>query len=257
MGNNSSTSPEGRVSDQTEAPPAAAVQNLIPPGYDGSAESRAALNTLIIREIHQLEAENRELLEVIRIKRTSLREIREQSAQSIEDADKAVRFGVEKAETETKERYFEELQQLKRGKQQILADTVAELQAVAFPERKLFMQEDVRSLVLRDFDNAWQRLERQIVEEGTYKLQHALRISQEEHNQILAKRKETFDEELRKLQFQVAEFKASRGGGIFSWFSPASRKKPRDDSDSDIDHNDDDDEEEEENTRRQAKRSKR
>jgi hypothetical protein len=258
MGNNSSSSPPGKATGNSQKP-AAAIQNLIPPGYDGSAESRAALNTIIIREIHQLEAENRELLEAIQVKRANLRDLRDRCTQNIADTDKAVCFGLEKAETETKEHYFQELQQLKRRKQQDLADTVAELQAVAFPERKLFMIEDVRALVLRDFDTTWQRVQRQIVEEGNHKLQHALRISQEEHNQILGERKETFGEELQKLQAQVAEHKASRGGGIFSWFSPSSRKKPRDDSDSDIDHDDDDDDDEgeEESTHRQAKRSKR
>ena len=154
--------------------------------------------------------------------------------------DNAVKFGLEKAQSEVKEAFFEELSQLKKSKQQILADTVAELQAVAFRERTLFMQEDVYATVRRDLENNWRRVKKQIVEEGTHKLQQALHISLEEHDRILAERKVILDDEKKKLQSLVHEHTATKSTGIFSWFSPgSSRKKPREESDSDCDDGDD------------------
>ena len=230
MGNSSSTSSSSSTT------------TTLPPGYNASPESRAALNELMIAEIHKLERDNRELLEAIQVKRANLREVRQNSLKSLGETDNAVKFGLEKAQNEVKEAFFGELSQLKKSKQQILADTVAELQAVAFAERKLFMQEDVHATVRRDLENNWRRVKKQIVEEGTHKLQQALHISLEEHDRILADRKIIFDEEKRKLQALVHEHTATKSTGIFAWFSPgSSRKKPREESDSDceddeIDH---------------------
>ena len=219
-----------------------ATTTTLPVGYNASPESRAALNELMIAEIHKLEGENRALLEAIQVKRANLREVRQNSLKSLSETDNAVKFGLEKAQSEIKEVFYEELSQLKKSKQQMLADTVAELQAVAFAERKLFMQEDVYATVQRDLENNWHRVKKQIIDEGTHKLQQALRISLEEHNRILAERQIIFDQEKKKLQVLVHEHTSTKSTGIFGWFSPSgsSRKKPREESDSDGDDDVDD-----------------
>jgi len=235
MGNVSS--PPGAAA----APPGSFSPSAMPSGYDGSPGSREALNDLCVREIHRLEAENRALLEEITEKRGALREAREVRARTLDEADRAIKFRMEKTESETKEAYFHELQQMKKQKQVDLADTVAELHAVGFREQRCLMQEDVRSAIMRDFDTTWRRVRATIVEEGTHKLQHALKISKEEHESIIADRQAIFEEEIKALRAKVQDAKRAKGGMFSGWFSPSPKRSHDDDDDDDDDDGDDED----------------